>query len=262
MSSDDVRTIRENQRFQVRHALEEIRGGQGPQEVAFFSLMFGYRLLAICAMLEDADVDGFAALLAKSGFARLEFLNRAAPGQRIPEKFVCGSKNLGFSSALAAGDLGTAVAIARLSPRGHFEGVEYEDDFLFFHFLHSMVSDPKDEDTLRRILARWEEVLDGGPSSSRAVCEALLGGDGKDFDAAFEGFVGGRKKDLEIWKESLTYDAGLDATEGKIFVEGLAVLRLAEIKGVPTQREYDLVPDLARVPVGTPLPPADSWRSL
>ena len=40
----------------------------------------------------------------------------------------------------------------------------------------------------------------------------------------------------------------------QVFVEGLAILRLAERRGLTTQAEYQYCPSLARVPMRTPFP--------
>jgi hypothetical protein len=52
------------------------------------------------------------------------------------------------------------------------------------------------------------------------------------------------------------------AAEGQIFVEGLAVLRIAELKGLKISGEYPLIPEISRVPLGTPLPAEDAWKRM
>jgi hypothetical protein len=44
-----------------------------------------------------------------------------------------------------------------------------------------------------------------------------------------------------------------------VFMNGLALLRLAELSGMLTQREYPNIPHLARLPVGTLPLPLDTW---
>lgn len=53
--------------------------------------------------------------------------------------------------------------------------------------------------------------------------------------------------------------AGDLATEGAIFVPGLALLRLAELRGLEIRREYELLPGLARVAAGVVLPGPGEW---
>ena len=231
-----------------------------PAAESFFTISFSYRILALCAMLQEADVEAFKNFLCKSGYARLYFLRLTSDGRVFPPKFLCASKNLPFTDALAAGDLNTASSIAILSPQTHFDGVEYEDDFLFFHFLHRIICDPENHRQHEQILSRWNDVLEDASSSYLNICRALLLGDENYFESAFDSFIERRTEALSEWKETLTFDPELEATEGKIFIEGLAVLRIAEIKGIPTRPEYRFVPRLTRIQVGTPIPSFDSWR--
>ena len=141
-----------------------------------------------------------------------------------------------------------------LSPRSHFQDVEYEDDFLFFHFLHRVIAEPEDTNELNRIVGRWEVVLEGGTSGYLDVCRTLLPGNGDDFEAGFDSLLQSRWRQLKEYREAVGYDQEMFAVEGKVFIEGLAVLRIAEMKGCATSSEYRLIPDIAKVPLGTPLP--------
>jgi hypothetical protein len=201
-------------------------------------------------------------MLSKAGNARAAFLELVKSGLESPPKYVCASKNIGFSAALAAGDIETARRIASSSPQSHFGDIEYEDDFLFFHFLHRAIEDDTTTEDLNRIIARWEIVLEGQESGYFNVCRALASDRSDDFEPAFESFIKTRQRQLKEYKESIGYDREMFAAEGKIFIEGLAVLRIAEMKGLPAVGEYKLVPDNSRILVGLTLPAPDSWRVL
>lgn len=252
---------RANHQHALQEALSEIAAGQ-PEPDAYFAAGFAWRILGLCALLEDADTRAFSACLAKSGQARLYLLQLIHQGLTCPPKVQCTSKDIFFAASLAAGDLDTARAIAQLAPQRHFPDIEYEDDFLFYHFLHRALLTPEDTDRLEALIARWDQVLEGGDSAYRDVCRELLSGRPEYFKSAFASFLQERKESLREYAESFTSSKELLATEGKIFVEGLAVLRLAELRGLPTQPQYPLIPRLARVPLGTPLPPHGSWRTL
>ncbi|WP_164001870.1 immunity 49 family protein [Pyxidicoccus caerfyrddinensis] len=218
-----------------------------------------YWVLGICALLQKADVEAFAGLLCKAGQARLHLLALAEtlplPPERLP-----GSDNIGFSDALAVGDLVTARSIARLSTRRHLEGVEYEEDFLFSQFLRQLLGYPRAPDALHRVLARWEEVLEGGADPRREACQSLLEKDADGFRAAFEALLRERKREFSEYGRRLDFDAEVGATTGKIYMDGLALLRVAELEALPPLPALEQVPPLARVPLGTPLPAADAWR--
>ncbi|HEY8924018.1 MAG TPA: hypothetical protein VIU64_06530, partial [Polyangia bacterium] len=63
--------------------------------------------------------------------------------------------------------------------------------------------------------------------------------------------------------DELARDGGpndeLRATEGALFMNGLAILRLAELAGLPRLGDYPTVPALARVAKDQLAPPAADW---
>jgi hypothetical protein len=240
-------------------ALDQIRAGSN-SDIAYFTATFNHRVLAICSLLLDADQEAFARQLYKSGRARLVFLEKVDAGLAADPKTICTSKDIGFTAALAAAHLEGATQIANLSPQTHFSGVEYEDDFLFFHFMHRMLCDPDDRDELQALLDRWEIVLAGDDSGYWDACNGLLADDDADFAEGLESLITFRQTQLRNYRDEVTCDEELFAAEGKVFIEGLAVLRLAEIKGFEMQDEYELMPQLARVPLDAGVPDPDSWQ--
>lgn len=229
---------------------------------AYFSAAWSWRILGLCRLLADADVDAFVGHLARAGQARLDFLRKVSDGLSSDPQFVCASKNLPFTGALAAGDLTTAREIALLSPVSHFPAIEYEDDFLYFHLLHRLSVAPEDTTGHVAILTRWLEVREGKESGALVACRGIVTRSLDEFTSGFSQFIAKRQQGLAEYRDSPSFNEKLFAAEGRVYIEALALLRLAEIRGVATEREYPLVPSIARVPVlETPLA-RDSWRIL
>jgi len=229
---------------------------------AFFSASWSWRILGLCKLLAEADVQAFADYLARAAQARLEFLGKVREGLPCNPEYVCASKNLSFTGALAAGDLKTAREIALLSPTSHFPAVEYEDDFLYFHLLHRLSIAPNDTAGHAAILARWLEVREGDESGALVACRGIVARTPQDFTAGFASFIAKRQEGLAQYRESPSFNEKLFAAEGQIYVEALALLRLAELRGLPTEPEYPLVPAIARVPVMENPPARNAWRAL
>lgn len=147
-----------------------------------------------------------------------------------------------------------------LSSAAPFVGVEYEDDFLRGHVFHRLLTTPDDTAAIDALLARWEVVLEGGSSPFLDVFRSLLTRDPDEFKATFDALLDRRNAALEAWRKTLTYSDEIDATDRKVFVEGLAILRLAEAREMPTQSEYAFIPNIARVPLASRLPAPDAWQ--
>lgn len=263
MSHDYLEMARYNQSLVLQETLEVLAASPSPESMHFSNATVCHRVLAICWLLQDADVEGFAHGLCKAGQARLALLERVARGDvsADPELLVA-SDNAGFSDALAAGDLDTARAIARLSARQHAQGLEYEEDFLFSRFLHLQVLEPRERETQARLLERWEQVVDSGdPDLRLGVCQALHAADAGRLPDAFQALVDARAHEFREYRKQLDFDPEVAATVGKVYIDGLALARLCELASLPVPEALELLPALARVPLGIRLPASGAWLS-
>ncbi|RYZ43752.1 MAG: hypothetical protein EOO71_02000 [Myxococcaceae bacterium] len=255
---DPLARAQHNYSFHLDRTLQAVTRPEGATAQELATLSFAWRILALCSLLQDADTDTFALRLRKSAQARLALL-MLAERTSVDPRLLCCSKDLGFGAALAAGDRELAAAIAARSPMHHFQGVEYEDDFLFFRLLHQMLLAPGGLDEQARLLGRWRQVEMGEPSPKFELAEALVEKDARRFPVAFTALLEARQQKLRECSQRLGFDPELNATEGKVSVEGLAIVRLAEFHGLPTQSSYDFIPALARVIPGGPALPENAW---
>jgi hypothetical protein len=261
MSLHPLDLANERYTFHLALALRNLAHGVDSPGELLFNVSNCYRILGLCALLREADTNAFAALLCKAGQARLHMLELAAAGRAIEPSFLCLSDDVGFSAALAAGDLQTATRLAALSPRLHFADLEYEDDFLFFHVLQLMLVGPADTRAPQEALTRWREVGGSDIPPEWDVCQALVERSEPGFVRAFDALVEERKRLMQNYRRQLDSDEEILATEAKIYVDGLAILRIAELRHIPTRSAYDLMPRIARVPLGSRLPGGEAWRS-
>jgi hypothetical protein len=153
-----------------------------------------------------------------------------------------------------------AREIVDLSPTDWMPDGEYEDDFCYYAFLHGVLADP----TLARpaqlvaLADRFEGVLAGEPSPRLALCRALLAHDPDRFADAFEALLAQRERD--VGASRLSDDPSAEPRR-HVFIEGLALLRLAADAGLPTAPGHRTCPDLARSLVAGPLPD-DLWAEM
>ncbi|MFY2558300.1 Imm49 family immunity protein [Corallococcus terminator] len=260
LSSLALETVRANALYLQREALESIRAqdayeqtGRPYVEVAWF-----YRRVGLCELLSEARTDRFFVYLCKSAQARLSLLQRVAGGRPAQQQHTCASKNFSFMDALAAGQLELASRLARMTTDRHEPAHEYEEDFLLHHFLHRLTLGDPAADELRPLLARWEAVLQGDVTCHLVLCQALLTRDTEQFHRALADAIAQRAATFKERKsDGGPQDVAL--TEPHVYVTGLALLRLAELRGMETFREYPTLPRLARIPLGLAPPPTDSW---
>ncbi|WP_164009785.1 Imm49 family immunity protein [Pyxidicoccus trucidator] len=259
MRHDPLELAQENYSFQLRCALEAVEEGDATAE-DLSTIAFSYRILGLCALLRDMDGERFARLLRKSGLARLHLLRQVASETQPPDQVLAISKDTGFVAALAAGDLDTATRIAERSPDTFLEGIEYEEEFLFFHFQQRLLRTPRDEASLWGTLDRWTRVVEGEPTVYLAVCQALLEANEAAFCSALGEVLKTRKESLRKYRKQLDFDRELDATEGKVYLNGLALVRLAQSRGVVVPQRLELIPRPARE-ASCPALPEDAWLS-
>jgi hypothetical protein len=250
---------RENASFELEQSLRVLPS----RDAAGVPLLLGeialrYHVLGIVTLLTDAVPDTFAAYLSLSGQtdAQLRSLNLSAH-----PKYLAGSRGVPFLDALTAGDLTSARSIAASAPTTHDPDWEYEDDFLKFRFMHVLTLDPQADDAVQPILTRWTVVLEGAASAAFDVAQAITNRDEKALDESLELLLAERRRTLEAWQATPAYREEIAATESAIYVEGLGLLRIAELRGLRADREYDMMPSIARIPLSTALPPPGAWRS-
>lgn len=233
-------------------AVEELEDGlrqplQPLQREELLSQLSIYRrIAAIAVLLAEGDVPAFRKDLRLSATARRDLLASDGTGTPSPSRFHCASRVDPLFDALAAGELGLAREIAERSPRRWLEAEEFEDDFRYADFLHEhlLAGARATSPGAERALAAFQKCSADTGSQRLAFCEALLKGDQDAFDAALE--------ELLVERAAEFRDSGPSRhperfqTERHVYIEGLALLRLAEERGLRTQPEYRMIPGLAR----------------
>lgn len=213
------------------------------------------RVLAIIALLSDANINLYYHHLIRSARVRINFLKKYQ-GQHSHNFFrLASSRNEPLFDAMAANDFERSSRIATLSPKQWFTNAEYEDDYEYTQFLHNIiVSGLQDFSKLQSIMDQFENVLSGISSARFDICCSFLKIDQDLFDQAFENLILERENQIvEELNRARMVDA-ISLADHKIFIEGLALLRLAEKNGFVTQKEYRFCPEIARMEMSKPFP--------
>lgn len=215
-----------------------------------------YRALACCALLVQADTDGFLHNLHLSGSVRLHFLQRCAAREGYHDPYSCTGSSAGFFDAVAARNFSLALGIAQLSQPHWQEGEEYRDDFCFAYFFQLAIRNSADDrPKIALILDEMAQVVQGEESPRLAVCRALLDRHQQGFDEAFEALLDARKQEIEEERPLFSPDDRIVfRTKSRIYTEALAILNVADHLGLQTAPEYRYCPVTARLAMSAPFP--------
>lgn len=202
-----------------------------------------YRFMARCELLIDGNVDAFAHGLIDAAQMRRYLLQRAHDEALFGLPQLRTSLNKGFLDALVANEWRLAHRIASLALTEPLLDWEYEDDFLYFHFLQGFIlQNLQGSEGLKAALTRYETVLEGQEDERLAVVWAFQNHDAAAFTQAFYALQDRYHAQCEADRE-----AAYDFTEDRmIWLEGLALLRIADQLRWPTEREYAYCPSWVR----------------
>lgn len=208
-----------------------------------------YRAMGIYDLLINADTDGFFYGLIQSALTRKYYLDRC-----VREHFLSGPERISsfvdpFFDAVVANQWKLATEIVRLSPDQWLEDYEYEDDFAYAYFFYRVIRfDEVETKELIRVVDQFEGALEGQYSIRLDLCKALSAKDQGAFDEAFANLLNEYQSSADALAEDSmqSHEFTFEANR-RIFVEGLAILRIAEMLQLETQEEYTLCPNIARI---------------
>lgn len=217
-------------------------------------LSSNFRALAIIALLVKGDNDLFCHNLIRSGLARKTYLNRLRSEGVMKDHHLCSGRYEPLLDAIAAGDSTLARRIADLSPKKWKKDHEYKDDYFYAQILHRLVRKAVPGKEIALLIEQFEGYLEGDPNARIDICKALSNKDQEAFEEFFVELINDREAKITKDIERGQSETPQVVAERHVFIEGLAVLRLAERQGIETQLEYRYCPSLARMPMSIPFP--------
>jgi hypothetical protein len=205
-----------------------------------------FKALACCHLLRNADPAKFQRNLIWSALGRREFLLRCELEKNQEDHRRARSRSDAVFAALAAGDSALAREVGDRAPMDRIREGEYQDDFAYHMLIYEILREAAPA-MLATALAAYETALDGGPSERLTVCTALTSADGPAFEEAFQALLSAQVTKMED-ERAVNEAVATFEPQSRLFIEGLALLRLAEQRGiVPSSPEYPLCPSMARV---------------
>ncbi|RJS21939.1 hypothetical protein DRW03_16570 [Corallococcus sp. H22C18031201] len=203
------------------------------------------RMLGIALLLAEADTDGFFRHLTLSAETHARLLQ----GARNSGQFVrfTGAGNVHpLCDALVAGQPPLARKLADLAPNQWMSEEEYEEDFVYGRFLHILLLEGTPGLEQQEALLDRMAKLDPEPEPRQRLCRALFDRDPSAFEVALVEAASEHQRHCDE-RAATRFSPTLEGqTERYVFIEGLALLRLAKAVGLQTEPEHILMPSLAR----------------
>ena len=211
-----------------------------------------FEALAILALLAKGDSELFHHNLIRSGRVRAAYLLRLQELNITSDHHRASGRCQAFLDAVAAGAFDLGESIAQLSPADWQEGHEYPDDYCYAQLVQRLARPDASGEEMEQFFSRLELYLEGQASSRLDVCRALAARDQASFESSFEALLDEREATIFAAKDQGQLEELEVIAARLIFVEGLAILRIAERRGLTTQTEYRLCPSVARAPMRAP----------
>jgi len=210
------------------------------------------RAVAIMVLLVKANTDGFYHNLIRSGISRKNYLQRLKQAGISQDHNQASGRTGPLLDAIAAGEFNLAQQIKSLSPTDWMEGHEYLDDYCYAQILFQLIEKDVNVEPVQLIISRFSEYLSDESSARLDVCQALLDKNRAAFDDAFNELLEEQETLIAENIERGEMEEPEVLAEREVFVEGLALLRIAARRGLSTESEYRYCPSLARLPMQTP----------
>lgn len=210
------------------------------------------RSMAIFRLLAEGKSDSFYHNLIRSGLVRQRYLQRCQEERLFEDHFRSSGRYLALFDTIAAADFSLSASIIELSPMEFMPGHEYEDDYCYAQLAHSLLTGV----TERRhsLLTRFERYLEGNSNGRFLAMKAILERNQSNFDSGFEELLSDREQQVAADIKRGQIESPEIIAFRRVFVEGLAVLRLAARAGLQTEDEYLFCPSIARIPMNEPFP--------
>jgi hypothetical protein len=205
-------------------------------------------IIAVATLLVDGNAQGFFLNLCRAAenWRRLHALLRSRKLAPPPT-----TKTVPLLAALAAGHFELADALASAPTAERLEAEEYEDEYLWASILrHLARQTPPAVSTVKPLLTRLQKANKKEYGHRCDAVLALLAKNPEDFAKAFEQ----ARLDYELQTEkkaaSFATPVTAFAPHRFLWLEGLALLRLAERAGIVLEAaDLKYCPPLARVPM-------------
>ncbi len=246
----NLKALREDSGRAVRRLLEGIEPSFEASVLVrdVQDLCLHFHIIAVATLLVDGKPQGFFLNLCRAAenWRRL-LAHLRREGAPLPAS----KHHAPLLGALAAGHWTLARQVAELSETRWLPGEEYRTEHVWSQVLQSLVVSGVGEGSALSPLLEAMDALGGEDMEDRALLvRALVESNESEFAKAFAHAALVRQEVIEKRAKLFTTPVTKFAPHRYLWLEGLALLRLAERAGFPMNEEHYLYcPPLARLPM-------------
>jgi len=203
-----------------------------------------YRRRGCGLLLANSDTEGFFQELHLAADTFLQLLERAQRRPGLDPYYLSRGHAEPLLDALAIGSVELVQRMDALLETRWQEGLEYPEDFEFFRLLPRLVSPATAQAELLEGVERMEQVLERAAYPRFEVLEALVHADARAFE---EGLLAALDAWQAAWEQARKSGTGNPlglVTDAHVFVEGIALVRVARARGIRTRSQYPFIPPL------------------
>jgi hypothetical protein len=212
-----------------------------------------FRGIAIGVLLTKGNSDAFLHNLVRGSRIWKQFLDRCKTQGAIEDHNYCSGLFAPLLDAIAARDWELAMRLGELGPSEYREGHEHEDDYAYARALYGILTSATSKEQILALFARCEATGDSMGKARANVGNALVTRDQESFAAAFADLLQARTTEIVEAKARGQIESPPTVAQRQVFIEGVALLNLADRLGFTTDSDYPLCPSLARVPQTKPV---------
>lgn len=227
------------------------------EEVGELSLDLEHKIsgIAIILLLTKADSDGFLHNLIRAAKIWERYLERgrAEAGGTDDHNF-CAGIFAPVLDALAAREFTLATKLCELAPTEYRPGHEAETDYCYGRILCGLTTRRLPAAEVASLIDRCANTGDEMSVARVECCRPLLEHAEEAFEEAFAALVSARQREVSADRRRGQVESAPILAHRELFVEGIALLNLAERLGFVQAAEYPLCPSLARLPMSRPFP--------
>lgn len=242
MSIIDLEITIENIQTELDLAIQAIQS-KGPDSKQMLDISMKFRQVGCGLLLAEYNTDDYYLNLYYSANVYEQMLDIAQKKVKLDPYYLCKSRAKPFFDALATGDMALASRLSKKMTIEFQAHMEIEENYLYYSVIEILITNPSDTGQLESILSAFKNLVQGGDTIRFDALRSLVDRDAESFDEAISEMIIDREDKIQQMVASGRLNPTFGLTDANVFIEGIALLRIARELGIETRRFYQYIPE-------------------